>query len=129
MRAPKACKRLPSVGMIALAMVVFGLALAAGGSAQTLPKLPADFRFPAKGSPGPVLFSHRTHVNPEQANCTTCHPGLFSILRPGTPANGLAMSHQQMQEGKACGACHNGKAAFAPTQGDKCMTCHRAVAS
>jgi len=114
-------RRTASVGMIAL----LGLALAGAGSAQTLPRLPGQYLFPAsKDSPGPVVFNHRTHVNPQHPNCLSCHPLLFSILNPGKPADGLAMTHKEMRRGKDCGVCHNGKVAFA-TKGTKCITCHR----
>jgi c(7)-type cytochrome triheme protein len=128
MRVPRRCRRFLRFGVTALATVALGLALAGAQSRPGL-KLPPDFLFPAKDSPGPVLFSHRSHVNLERPNCTTCHPRLFSILRPGTPADGLPMGHDQMQRGEQCGACHNGKAAFAPTAADKCVACHRAGGS
>jgi c(7)-type cytochrome triheme protein len=123
MRAARPSRWMASVGMLAL-----GLALATAARAQPLPRLPGEFVFPAKGSPGPVVFDHRSHVDLQRPNCTSCHPGLFSILKPGTPADGLAMGHKQMQRGKQCGACHNDKAAFASSGGTKCMTCHRAGA-
>lgn len=112
---------IPCVGMI-----VFGFVLARAGTDLRLPRLPEDFVFTAKeGSLGPVVFRHRTHVDVQRPNCTTCHSRLFKILTPGAPADGLAMSHDQMLGGKQCGACHNGKAAFDFNDGDKCMACHR----
>jgi c(7)-type cytochrome triheme protein len=111
-----------SIGMIAA--LLGGFALLAPVHAQTLPRLPGEFLFVAKeDNPGPVVFNHRTHVNPQHPNCLTCHPVLFSILNPGKPADGLAMSHKQMRRGKDCGVCHNGKVAFG-TKGTKCVTCH-----
>jgi len=124
MRAARRCRWMASVGVLAL-----GLALAAAARAQTLPRLPGQFLFPAKGSPGPVVFVHSSHVDQQRPNCLSCHTRLFSILKPGTPTDGLAMGHEQMRQGKNCGACHNGKAAFASTDGTKCMTCHHAGAS
>ena len=121
MSAARRCRWIPCVGMI-----VLGLALATAGRGQRLPRLPGDFVFPAtEGSLGQVVFSHRSHVDEQRPDCTTCHPRLFKILTPGAPADGLAMGHEQMQGGKHCGACHNGTAAFAHDDADKCMTCHR----
>ncbi len=113
----------------ALMMVaVLGLTLAtarAQTQPQPLPRLPQDFIFPpVEGSPGQVKFSHATHVNAQHASCTTCHPRLFKILQPGTPADGVAMGHEAMEQERHCGACHNDKAAFGLTDGEKCLACH-----
>ena len=108
-------------------LVAFGAALATAGRAQTLPRLPEDFLFPAsESSPGPVRFSHTTHVDGQQPSCTACHPSLFRILAPGSPADGAPMVHEEMERGKHCGACHNGNAAFAQSDAEKCMSCHGA---
>jgi len=114
-------KWIPCVGFL-----VLGIALARAGSDRTMSRLPEDFTFPLRdGTPGAVVFSHRSHVDTERPNCTTCHSRLFKILKPGAPADGMAMSHEQMRSEKYCGACHNGKLAFDPNDGDKCMICHR----
>ena len=116
----------PHWWILCLGLVVLGVAFARAGNTPAMPRLPKDFTFPVvQGSPGAVVFSHSTHVNAERPNCTACHSQLFKMLKPGTPADGLAISHEQMQNGKYCGACHNGKLAFDPTDGDKCMVCHR----
>lgn len=109
-----------------LVFVVLGVALARAGDTPAMPRLPKDFTFPVvEGSPGAVVFSHSAHVNAERPNCTACHSQLFKMLKPGAPADGLAMSHDQMQSGKYCGVCHNGKLAFDHMDGNKCMVCHR----
>ncbi|GFE61886.1 cytochrome c3 family protein [Geobacter sp. AOG2] len=63
---------------------------------------------------GTTRFSHQKHLvaNP---NCTTCHPALFAAghNKPTTMA--------EMKQGKSCGACHDGKAAFSI---DSCASCH-----
>lgn len=62
---------------------------------------------------GKVEFSHSVHG----ANCGTCHPKLFEKKRSATP-----VSMKAMEEGKSCGACHNGKKAFSVTA--NCTKCH-----
>jgi c(7)-type cytochrome triheme protein len=87
-----------------------------------LPKMPGKYTLP-KGakSPGQVSFNHVTHVTDDEPNCVTCHPRLFSILNP-PKATGLAfITHQAMDQGQACGACH-GKTAF--KFADHCDRCH-----
>lgn len=109
------------------AVLIAGLAcaLVAGAAAaqSRLPKLPAAYVLPQTGdSPGRVTFNHESHVDPDAPNCTTCHPKHFSILKPGAAAGGKAITHDGMNKGQACGACHNGRLAFAP---DDCTMCHR----
>jgi c(7)-type cytochrome triheme protein len=102
------------------------LALTLGVSlaAQSLPRLPKDYRFSAaSGSPGPVVFSHETHLaTQERPDCLTCHPRLFRTLEPGATADGQRVQHALMDQKKQCGACHNGEAAAGL---DDCAHCHR----
>jgi c(7)-type cytochrome triheme protein len=106
---------------VALLAVVLGLACVA--AAQTLPRLPRDFAFPqGEGSPGTVTFSHGSHVDDKAPACTTCHPGLFRILKPGAPTDGGPMGHKAMEAARQCGACHDDKTTFGLGQ---CDLCHR----
>lgn len=73
-------------------------------------------------SPGKVVFSHQTHVDQSKPDCTTCHPKLFKMLKPGSTADGTPIVHAKMEKGRQCGACHNGKDAHGF---DDCTTCHR----
>ena len=70
-------------------------------------------------SPGPVTFEHAKHLA-KGAKCADCHPKLFKMKKG---ADKLSMD--SMGEGKACGACHNGKRAFGVMDGDRCATCHK----
>ena len=109
--------------LASIAAVVISLAVAATGLAADLPRLPKDFALPqGKDSPGRVVFSHQTHVDPAKPDCTTCHPKLFTILKQQTPRRGDPITHAQMEKGRSCGACHNGKAAHGF---DDCTSCHR----
>ena len=92
--------------------------LAAGEGSPEL-RLPPDVTHSgAETSPGPVVFSHATHVPLADHRCVACHPGLFSILRPTR-----GITHDQMNAGKMCGACHDGTNASGVQ--DACDHCHR----
>ena len=62
---------------------------------------------------GHVIFSHKKHSAGDQ--CRSCHPKLYE-MRLNKPV-GMA----QMEKGKSCGACHNGKKAF---KIEECLRCH-----
>lgn len=105
------------------AIVVLGIAVATVSLAQALPRLPEDYVFPqGEGSPGRVTFSHVTHIDQKKPDCTACHPALFKILEKGSSAQNGAMRHSSMEQGRQCGACHDGRAAFGL---DTCELCHR----
>jgi c(7)-type cytochrome triheme protein len=62
------------------------------------------------------VFSHWQH---DEYPCTTCHPTIFPKARVG-------FTHDDMDEGKFCGACHNGQSA-PPAGGERAAcrsTCH-----
>ena len=110
---------------LTLAAVLALVALPALGIAvaQDLPKLPADATLPrAADSPGPVVFSHQTHVAVQaKADCTACHPKLAPIVK-AKGAKREAITHAKMEKGLSCGACHNGKAAHGF---EDCSSCHK----
>ena len=70
-------------------------------------------------SPGPVVFSHATHVEFSGGRCLSCHPSPFSIL-----GKHRVISHEEMEAGRACGTCHNGSDATGVDDSDACMICH-----
>lgn len=63
---------------------------------------------------GKVAFSHAKHGS----NCNGCHPKIFKKKNPRR----RNVSMMQMERGRSCGACHNGKKAFSVTE--NCATCH-----
>ena len=94
----------------ALALLVSSAALGAA--------FPAVLRIPrrnpgAAAFPPRALFSHRTH---QSFGCYACHPGVF-------PQAAVGFTHAEMQEGKFCGRCHDGRTAFA-IPGATCARCH-----
>lgn len=95
--------------------------LCAAALAEDLPRLPGALKLPQGGdSPGVVTFNHDMHVDGSAPACAGCHPRLFPILGRSASRRPQAVTHQAMERGEACGACH-GKAAF--DFGD-CTMCH-----
>ena len=92
--------------------------------AGALPNLPKEKTLPQRdGSPGVVTFPHDSHVDASRPDCTTCHPQLFSIVkRTDSSAAPAAIRHADMEKGKSCGSCHDGKGAHGL---DDCGTCHK----
>jgi c(7)-type cytochrome triheme protein len=105
-------------------MAAIGLLVVAVASAQSrMPKLPEGYTFAQSGdSPGKVTFNHASHVDEKAPSCTACHPKLFKILTQGAPTGGGKITHDAMNKGQSCGACHNGKKSFGA---DDCTLCHR----
>lgn len=98
-------------------------ALLLGGAALAaeLPRLPGALKLPQSGeSPGVVTFNHDEHVDPSRPGCVSCHPRLFSILGRSAATRARIVTHDAMEKGAACGACH-GKEAF---NFDDCSMCH-----
>ena len=67
---------------------------------------------------GKVEFSHFVHLEAVGNNCPSCHNSIYHIVSKNNPA----FTMKEMEAGKACGACHNGKKAF--TVKENCSTCH-----
>lgn len=83
-------------------------------------KVPADFTFEqGKDSPGVVTFSHEKHKE-KFDKCTACHTKVFKMKKG--KSGDLTMA--AMEEGKFCGACHDGKQAFSVKDKANCEKCH-----
>lgn len=80
--------------------------------------LPEDFFMTqSEYSPGPVTFSHDSHVDTSSPMCGTCHTTTYSILTRSTTSRG-----ETMHSAKYCGKCHDGENAF--NWEDNCEVCH-----
>ena len=102
--------------ILAFLAVLLGLAGATGFAVE------GDIVFKRKGAPGgtaPAVFPHWVHRI--RYKCYACHPALFK-MKAG--ANEISM--EAIQQGKSCGACHNGKIAWAVTF-ESCGRCHVAT--
>ena len=71
-----------------------------------------------KNKGGDAIFSHDTHVEGMALACTECHAKLYTSSKQHK-----TVTMKQMQKGKSCGACHNGKKAFSVT--GNCAKCHK----
>ncbi len=67
-----------------------------------------------------VIFSHQDHVR-KGLSCSTCHSGLFEMEALNVQKN-KDFTMDSLYQGKYCGACHNGKKAFASDT--QCARCH-----
>lgn len=79
-----------------------------------------EIKFAAKGSSGPVIFSHETHVTQQKAKCTDCHIKIFKMKKGADK-----ITQASFKEGKYCGACHDGKKAFSAVVEADCAKCHK----
>lgn len=92
------------------------IVLLGNGSAMAAVVGGGDITLKSKG--GNVVFSHENHVDGMKLACTECHDKLY--LSTGQHKS---VTMKQMQKGKSCGTCHNGKKAFS-VKGD-CAKCHK----
>jgi len=79
-------------------------------------------RFERKGEAesqgiAPAIFPHGVHR--VGFKCTACHDDLFPMK-----SGSVEITMEMIQEGKSCGACHNGTIAFASSIAT-CSYCHR----
>jgi c(7)-type cytochrome triheme protein len=85
--------------------------------------VPGDFPMEkAESSPGQVTFSHANHRS-RVDKCTTCHMKDLKMKRGASGQITLAAK----QEGKFCGACHDGKTQMGGVVVfpiDECERCH-----
>ena len=118
-------RRTRIVGIGGLVIIVtFGSAAVDDVSGLAELKGPPDFPFAkADSSPGTVTFSHEKH-SAKVDKCSTCHMKDFKMKRGASGPITLAAK----QDGKYCGACHDGEkriggvAVFAI---DECDRCHK----
>jgi c(7)-type cytochrome triheme protein len=71
------------------------------------------------GSAGKVVFSGSIHAG-KGLKCMECHPKIFPMKKT---TEELKMS--EMNAGKYCGECHNGKRAFSTNNPADCSKCHK----
>ena len=106
------------------AAVVIAAATTLLAAAPAGPPVPPDFPVQrAESSPGQVTFSHRGHL-PSVQKCSLCHMRDFKMKRGGSGPITLAAK----QDGKFCGACHDGKTRMSGAVVfaiDECDRCHK----
>lgn len=83
-------------------------------------RLPADLYFDRTiRESGAVIFRHTTHTAVAGGRCVACHPQPFKILHPTRRAD-----HAEMNAGRSCGLCHDGRRAFGTADPAACRSCH-----
>ena len=98
---------------IATLAAALALVAAATAGAWTAPDVVRIPPLKEREQPPPAVFSHWGH---SQYACYACHPSIF-------PQEAVGFTHRDMDEGRACAACHNGEQAW-PVRGTKCGVCH-----
>jgi c(7)-type cytochrome triheme protein len=66
---------------------------------------------------GTVKFSHKVHID-LSLSCSNCHEAVYKPAK-GNPHTTM----NDMEKGKSCGACHDGKKAF--NVNANCAECHK----
>jgi c(7)-type cytochrome triheme protein len=100
-------------------LVVAGAAVLASAASLAMPVIVRIPIVKPHGAADPTqagIFSHWQH---DQYSCFACHPTLFPKARQG-------FTHDDMDEGKFCGSCHNGQSA-PPASGERAVcrsSCH-----
>jgi c(7)-type cytochrome triheme protein len=112
--------RAPALSRLGRGLLLGALPAAAlfGTSIFAVSGAPQEVRIPQvkeRPLPAPALFSHWRH---NTQHCYGCHPTLFPQAR-------LGFTHEQMQAGLYCGACHDSLAAKA-VSAMSCEVCHAA---
>jgi len=113
-------KRKAEILFFALGAAACGFAQAAQEQQQAPAMTAVSAAMPTSDVPP---FSHDFHVNKVGFNCVDCHNSLFQQVRGAAKAAGdFTMS--AFDQGKYCGACHDGSTAFAVTEQNSCARCH-----
>jgi c(7)-type cytochrome triheme protein len=102
-------------------LLLMAFMIAALGLPLAVLAMPESIRIPqvnkhGKGDPTEsALFSHWEH---DQFQCYACHTSIF-------PQKKMGFTHEDMEHGKYCAACHDGKTAWKVDDDDvECETCH-----
>lgn len=100
--------------LVAALVVVVTFALAVSAFAVPAGK---TVEFDGKGA-GKVVFDGKIHAG-KGLKCADCHPGLFKMKKGAD-----AITMKDLNDGKLCGACHNGTKAFSVKDAANCAKCH-----
>lgn len=73
----------------------------------------------AGGKDGKVVFDGKTHAD-KGNKCGACHTKIFQMKK-----GAAKITMAEMNAGKFCGECHNGKTAFSSSDAANCAKCHK----
>ncbi len=102
--------RLTTIFIALFVMVAFAGSAFAVGSGKKV-ELP-------DGAQGKVIFDGKAHAD-AGLKCADCHTKIWPMKK------GPAMKMADMNAGKGCGVCHDGKKAFATSAQADCAKCHK----
>lgn len=68
---------------------------------------------------GKVVFDGTVHAD-KGARCDACHIKIFQMRKGATQ-----LKMDEMNDGKQCGACHDGTKAFSASDKEACVKCHK----
>jgi c(7)-type cytochrome triheme protein len=113
--------RLSLVGAVVLAALFLWPVIGPANSAEV--SVPKDFSYEETKPLGLVPFSHKRHVTEKKLQCPECHtkPKLFEMKKL---ASSPQITMTKLNAGEFCGACHDGKKAFATKDTKACSRCH-----
>ena len=99
-------------------LVLLALVLGLGFCGLALAVPPGKTLVFPDGAMGKVIFDGTVHKD-AGIKCAECHnPDMFPKMKQGT----VKITMAEIYAGKLCGACHNGKRAFAAV--GNCSRCH-----
>jgi c(7)-type cytochrome triheme protein len=99
-------------------LAIFAALMLSIGSAMAVP---AGKTLEFDNPMGKVTFDGKSHAG-TGAKCADCHvkPKLFEMKK-----GKAKLTMKDMNEGKFCGACHDGKKAFSVKAPADCKKCHK----
>lgn len=97
------------------ALVVLITAVLAGNASAVPVGKTAEWDAPM----GKVTFDGKVHAD-TGLKCLDCHSKIFKMKKGSTE-----MKMADINSGKFCGECHNGKKAFETNNPDNCVKCHK----
>lgn len=100
---------------------IFAVFAALMFSVSSVMAVPAGKTIEFDSSAGKVTLDGKTHAD-KGVKCADCHtkPKLFEMKKGKDK-----MTMKDMNEGKYCGACHDGKKAFSVKTPADCAKCHK----
>jgi c(7)-type cytochrome triheme protein len=99
----------------AIWVVILAAVLTVGNAWAIAPGKTIEFTGSKEGK---VVFDGKTHAD-KGLKCPDCHTKIAPMKKTAAP------THADMDAGKMCGACHDGKKAFATKDKANCNKCHK----
>lgn len=113
-----------TIGLGACAVMLYSMADTANAKEEYDEDLYGPEKLVVWYKPVPrVTFEHKVHTQGAGFECDSCHDDLFEMEHGAAQEVG-DFNMKSIEEGKYCGACHDGDTAFGVTEDHKCHLCH-----